>query len=166
MVVFGEKIGFDFVFGCLFEVPDFRFFLYDKSNGNALHSSCGKRRLYFLPKNRRNLISHYSVQNPAGLLCIDEVDVYIPRVCHCIQNGSLGNLVEDYSFCFGGIELQGFFQVPCDGFSFAVFIGCKPHHLGLPDIFFQFGNEFRLIFRNDIFRLEVMLYVYAYFLCR
>ena len=56
-----------------------------------------------------------------------------------------------------GLQLQYLEQVPCDSLSFAVFIGCEPHHLGPLGCFLQLGYESLLVVGNLIYRGEVVV---------
>ena len=79
-----------------------------------------------------------------------------------LQDGGLGNLVKDDTRGLLLIESQHLTQVPADGFSLAVFIGCEPDLLGLLGLLLQFGHYLFLLFRYLVYRIEIVL-VYAEF---
>ena len=62
-------------------------------------------------------------------------------------------------------EPQHFGQVPCDGFSFAVFIGRQPYGLALGK-FGQFVHHFLLVARDFIDGLELVVDIDAEILLR
>ena len=66
--------------------------------------------------------------------------------------GGLGNLVEYDAVGLFLVKSQYFTQMPRDGFSFTVFIGCQPYLLGLAGILTKLLDDFFLFFRNLIFR--------------
>ncbi len=67
-----------------------------------------------------------------------------------IEDGTLGNFVEHYASRGLGVEAKDFAQMPCYGFSFAVFIRCQPHGLCLLGGAAQFAYEILLVFRNFV----------------
>ena len=79
-------------------------------------------------------------------------------------DGGLGDFVESDATGLGGIEPQGLGQMPGDRLTLAVFIGCEPDGSGLVRQFLQFGHDFFLAGRDDIFRGEPVLQIDAQFL--
>ena len=57
-----------------------------------------------------------------------------------LQNGWLGDFVEHDTVCLLAVKTQHLTQVPGDGFSLTVFIGCEPHLLGLLGLRTQVGH--------------------------
>ena len=76
------------------------------------------------------------------------------------ENGPFGDFVKDDAFRRVDREPQHFGKVPCDGLSFAVFIGGQPHGLLLGQLG-QFGYEFFLVRRNFVHGAESLLDVDA-----
>ena len=62
-----------------------------------------------------------------------------------VEDGGLGNLVEDDTRSLFLIESEHLTEVPADGFSFAILIGCEPHFLGGLGIFLEFCYNLLLI---------------------
>ena len=60
------------------------------------------------------------------------------------------------------VKSEHFIKVPCDGFSFAVFIGCEPHHIGVLSCLLELADRIFLICRNLIFRRKIIIEVYSY----
>ena len=76
------------------------------------------------------------------------------RVLDGLQDSGFGNLVEDDTVGLLLIQSQHLAQVPGDGFSLTVFIGCEPYLLGFLCLGAQVGNQFGLLFGDLIFRLQ------------
>ena len=115
------------VVGFVVEGHDFPFPVHDKPQGHALHPSGAELRLDFPPEHGREFESHKPVENAAGLLGVDKVHVYRPGRLDGLADGFLGYFVEDYPPGAFDVEAKGLGQMPGNGFSFAVFIGCQPY---------------------------------------
>ena len=76
-----------------------------------------------------------------------------PRVLDSLQNGPLRNFVEDDPLRPLDRETQHFGQVPCDGLSFAVFIGGEPHSPVLRGAR-EFVHDLAFILRDLVDRRE------------
>ena len=74
-----------------------------------------------------------------------------------LKNGGFGNLVEDDTVGLLFVQSQYLTQVPGDGFSFTVLIGCEPYFLGFVCLGLQIGNKFCLFFRNFVFRFKCLV---------
>ena len=142
-------------------MSDFVFALHNQSDCYRLHTSGRESRFEALPQHRRKLEAYNSVEYSAGLLRIDSGQVDFAWMCDSIQNGFFCNLVEDDSPCVFRLESEDFVKVPCDSFSFAVFIGCEPYHFGVVCSLLQIGNKLCLVFRNLIYWFEAFLYIDA-----
>ena len=86
--------------------------LADETRGDALHTSGRERRLNLFPEYGRQLEAHYAVQHAARLLCIDAVHVYVSRSLYGMENGRLGNLMENYAVCILRLQPQRLKQMP------------------------------------------------------
>ena len=148
------------------ESIDFLFFFYYQSNGNRLHTTGRETWFYFSPQYRRQFISDQSVQNSSCLLGIDKVDVQISWIGNCFQDGIFCNLVKSNTFGFRGRYIQCFYQMPGNGFSVAVLIGCQPYNIRFFYGRFQFTDNFLFICHNFIIRNIAVLYIYADFFIR
>ena len=89
-----------------------------------------------------------------GLLGIDEVEVDVARVFDGREDGRLRDFVEHDATRFLRVESEHFGEVPGDGFSFAVFIGCEPNRLRLFGLCAQFVNKVFLVRRYFVLGLE------------
>ena len=102
------------------------FTVHDETYRYRLHTSCGEGRFYPAPQHGRKLEAYDAVEHAACLLGIDKVGVDGAGMLNGILDGGGGNLVEDDTAGMLGVESQYLVEVPADGFSLAVFIGCQP----------------------------------------
>ena len=142
------------------EVLYLAFTLHDEANGDALHAACREAWLDLAPEHGTEFEAHDAVQHSACLLCVDQVEVYLPRVLDGIQYGGLCDFVEDDAAGILRLEVKHFVEVPADGFSLAVFIGCQPHHRCYLCLFSQQGYHLQLVGRHFVLRFECLL-IYA-----
>ena len=75
-----RKIGQHPVIGRGLEIHDLALALDDQPYGHALNASGRQRRLDLFPQNRRQFESHQTIQNPARLLGIDQIQVDRARI--------------------------------------------------------------------------------------
>ena len=149
--------------GLALESLDFVLALHDEAHGHALHAAGAEGGLDFAPEDGADLVAHQAVEHAAGLLGVDEVHVDAARVLDGVEDGRLGNLVEDDALRRLRVELQGLLQVPGDGLSLAVLIGCQPHLLGALDGFLQLADQAALVVAHLVLRLVLVLHVDAHF---
>ena len=161
---FGSEDCVRLVVGFPVEGHDLPLPVHYKPQGHALHPSRRELRLNLSPEDRRHLETYQPVQNPSGLLGIDEVHVYVPRVLDGIEDGLFGNFVEDNPFCILVLESENFVEMPGYRLSFPVFIGCKPYRLDLSHKFLQFGDNLFLVSRNDVLGREPVFDIHAQFI--
>ncbi len=129
----------------------------DELHHDALHASGRERRLHLTPQHRRELEAHDAVEHAAGLLRVDEVHVEMARMLYGLKDGGLRNLVEDDARGLLLVQSQHLTQMPADGFSLAVFIGCEPDLLGGLRVLLQVGDDLLLLFGYLINGAEVLL---------
>ena len=79
-----------------------------------------------------------------------------------MQYGVLCYLVEYYTFGLFRFESQGLKQMPADGLSLAVLIGCEPDNLRLLRFLLQLRHQSLLVGWYLVVGFEVMFDVYAY----
>ena len=138
------------------EGDDLAFALDEQPHGDALHAARRQRRPHLLPQHGRQLETDQTIQHAARLLGVDQIHVDRPRVLDSLQNGPLRNFVEDDPLRPLDRETQHFGQVPCDGLSFAVFIGSEPHGLRLRE-FRKLVHDLLLVARNLVDGLEAVV---------
>ena len=78
-----------------------------------------------LPQQIGDLVPHQAVDDPAGLLCVDQAPVDLARLLHGGEHGLLGDFVEADALenRSRGAGLQGLLQVPGDRLAFPIGIG-------------------------------------------
>ena len=52
----------------------------DDAQGYRLYSSGAQPALYFCPQKRADLVTHNTIQNTSGLLCVDKIHIDIARL--------------------------------------------------------------------------------------
>ena len=88
---------------------------------------------------------------------VDEVHVDMTGMLDGIEDGLLGDLMEDDAVGLGFIKTQHLAEMPGDGLSLTVFIGGKPYLLGCTGKALQLLHYFYLVFRNLIVGLKGLL---------
>ena len=153
------ELRHDPIIRCRFECDDFAFALDEQPHGHRLHATCRERRSHPFPKYGRQLETDQPVEYAAGLLGVYQIHVHRAGGLDGFENGPFGDFVEDDAFRLIDRETQHFGQVPCDGFSLAVFIGREPHGLGLGGRLAQFAHQSLLLVGNLVHRTETMVNV-------
>ena len=132
------------------ELLDLALTLHDKSHGHTLHTAGRKRRLHLAPEHWRQFEAHQSVEHAACLLGIHQIHINVARRLNGFQYGGFRNLVEHDAAGLLLVQSQHLAQMPGNGLSLAVLIGCEPDLLGLLRTLFQFAYQFSLLFGNLI----------------
>ena len=128
--------------------------LYDKTYGNTLHTTGREGGLHLAPQHGRQLETYQTVEHTTGLLGIHQVHVQRARMLDGIKDSGFGNLVEHDTLGLLLIQSQHLTQVPRDGFSLAVFIGCEPYLTGFLGLVLQFTDQFLLLIGNLVFGFQ------------
>ena len=147
--------------GLALEVHDFLLPVDDEAEGDGLDAAGGKLRPDFAPKDGGEFESDQAVQHAPGLLGVDQVHVDLARMLDGVEHRRLRDLMEGDAPGLGGIELQGFGQVPGDGLSFAVFIGCEPDRFRAFRKLLELRHYLLFVGRHDILGREIMCKVDA-----
>ena len=135
------------------EGDDLTLALDNQPHGDRLHTpgrECGPD---LFPQHGREFEADQTVEDAARLLGVHEVHVHRTGVLDGLEDRTLGDFVEDDAFRLIDRETQHFGQVPCDGLSFAVFIGCEPYGFRLRE-FGEFIDDLLLVSRNLVDGLE------------
>ena len=156
-----DKLGCDAEIRLGNEAFDFVFTLHDESHGHRLDTSGRQCRLDLLPEHGRKLEAYDAVEHAARLLGVDEVDVDVARVGDGVDNGVLGDFVEDDAAGVFGLETEHIIEMPGNGLTLAVLIGSEPHHLCVVGGFLEVAHKLLLIGRHFIFRLERIVHINA-----
>ena len=143
------------------EMHDFALAFHNQSHSHRLYAAGRQGGLDALPQDGRQFETHQAVQHAAGLLGVDQVGVDAAGMLDGLLDGILGDLVENNAAGMVVLQAQDIEQMPGDGFSFAVFIGSQPDGLGLAGGLGQFADQFLLVGRKFVQRLESMIYIYA-----
>lgn len=132
----------------------------DDAGSNGLHAADGQARHDLLPQNRGHLVAVEAVKDAAGFLGIDEVLVELTGVFCRLQDGGLGDLVEDHS-AHRDLGLENLEQVPSDGFALAVRVCCEVELIALLQLGLEVCDLLLFLLADDVQRGEVVLRVHA-----
>ena len=143
------------------EVQYFPLPVHYKAQRYGLYASCRKFWLYLSPEHRGELEPYQPVQYPAGLLGIHKIHIDLPRGVDGVKYRRFCNLMEHDSSRVFFLEPESVIEMPADGFSLPVFIGCEPYCSGVFRCFLQLGDNFLLVIRDYIFGLEAVFNIYA-----
>ena len=128
--------------------------LNDEPHRHRLHASGRECGLHLAPQHGRELEADEAVEHAARLLRIDKIHVEMSRMLYGVKDGGLRDFVEDDAGGLCLVKPQHLAQMPRDGFSLAVFIGCQPHLVGFLHLAAQLADELLFLFRYLILRLQ------------
>ncbi len=138
--------------------PDFLFPVADDSHGNRLHAPGAQSSPHLVPENGADLISHQSVQDAPRLLGFVFVKVQLPGMAESGKHGVFRQVVEkDTVDILLAVDLFG--DMPGDGFTFTVGIGCEVNRVGRFRGLLQIRHDLLLAFQDLIGRLKIIFYV-------
>ena len=83
-----------------------------QTHGNRLHTTGGQSAADFFPQERAELITHQTVQNPACLLGIDQIQIDLVGIAHTCLNAAAGDLVEFHPIVGVHIQMQKLCDMP------------------------------------------------------
>ena len=132
----------------------------DQSGGDGLHTARGKSRTDLAPQHRRKLIAVQTVQNTARLLGVHHGAVHIARIVQRVFDGFRRDFVEHHALD-RHLGLERLHQMPCDGLTLAILIGCEIQGVGFLQRALELGNGFLLVSVNDVIRFEPVFDVNA-----
>lgn len=157
----GDETALDPVIRRTFKPHYLPFAVHDQTQGDGLHASGGEPPLDLPPEYRGQLEAHQPVEDAPCLLGIHEVHVYLARIAYRIEYRIFGNFVEHDPAGAFPVKPECLAQMPRDGLSLAVLIGCQPHGLRRVGGLFKVGDNLFLVCRNYIFGPEPVLHVHA-----
>ncbi len=146
------------------ERDDFAFALHDDAQGHGLDPAGGEAPADFVPQQGRNLVTHQTIENAAGLLRVHQLFVDHAGVLKCFLNGVLGDLVEHHPVDVRPailLALQFLLQMKTDGFAFAVGVGGQVNGFDALGGLFQLADEFTFALDDFIARLETVLHIHG-----
>ena len=97
--------------------------LHDEAHGHRLDATGGQARLDPLPQERRDLVADESIEDPPGLLGVEELHVDRPRVREGLEDGVPGDLGEGHALRTRGLHAQEGRHVERDGLPLTVVVG-------------------------------------------
>jgi hypothetical protein len=127
-----------------------------EARGDALHAARRQLRHDLLPQHRADLVAVQPVEDAAGLLRVDELDVQLTRAARGGADGIGGDLVEHHAV-YRHLGLQDLLEVPGDRLALAVLICREEELVGVLQEFLELGDLLLLVGVDDIQRLEVMI---------
>ena len=145
------------------EGEDLPFPFADETERHTLHAAGGNTPFDTGPEQGADLITHDPVQHAACLLGVHQRHVDVARILKRLFNGGLGDLVECHPAerCFPVDLAQHFFQVPRNGFPFAVRVGRQIDLVGGFCRGFQFGKVLAAPFVFFILGLKIVFNIHA-----
>ncbi len=132
--------------------------LHDEPDGDALHPAGRARAGHPAPEHRRRLPTDEAVEDPSGLLRLDELHVELPRVGERIADRLGRDLVEDHP-PDGYLRLQHLDDVPGDRLTLAILVGREDDLIDALQRTPQLGDDLLLRWGDDVVRVEVVLRV-------
>ena len=129
--------------------------------GNRLDPACGQAPLDLLPQQGAQLIAHQPVQNTPGLLGVHQVLVDVPGAFNALAHHVFGDLVEGDPLRFLVRQIQQALEMPADGLSLAVRVGCEVDGVRRLGGLFQIGNDGFLALDRLVDRLKVVVHIHA-----
>ncbi|VTR68200.1 hypothetical protein DESC_70040 [Desulfosarcina cetonica] len=106
-----------------FEDLDGPFTIADDAHGHGLHAAGTESAFDLAPQERRNLVTHQTVQDAAGLLGFVLVAIQVLGGLHGFENGPFGQFVEEDPMEPAALLLEHLGRVPGDGLALAVRVG-------------------------------------------
>ena len=165
----GSKVGGNAVKGGLqgpvflrHKGPDLGLPLGHQSCGHGLDAAGGQAPADLLPQQGGQLIAHDPVQDAAGLLGVHQVLVDLPGSSNALGNDLFRDFVEGDPAGLGVRQIQQLLQVPGNGFSFPVRVGCQVHLLAGVGGVLQRSDGLLLSFDGLVVRLEAVFQIHAH----
>ena len=131
-----------------------------QAGGDGLDAARRQPRHDLLPQHRGDLVAVQAVEDAAGLLRVDQVDVEVAGVGHGLGDGLRGDLVEHHP-AGRDLGLQLLQQVPGDGLALAVLISGQQELVGSGEGVLERADGGALVGVDDVKRLEVVVDVDA-----
>jgi hypothetical protein len=133
----------------------------DQAHRDALDAAGAEPGLNLLPQDRRDHVPVETVDDPAALLRVDQLQVDVARVLDCAADRLLGDLVE-LDPPDGHLRIQDLAQVPADRFAFPVGVRGQEHFACVPHGGAQVTDPARLVAGDDVIRSEAVVDIDAH----
>ncbi len=157
----GQKLRFETPVFLRDESLDLGFAVADHPKHGGLHAAGGQFAFDFLPEDRRQFVADDAVHDTPRLLRVHQVHVDFRRLLQRALHRGLGDLVKLDAAGILAFHVQRFFQMPCNGLSFAVRVGRKINAVGLLDGLLQRRQKVALSADRDVLWLESVLRIHA-----
>ena len=132
----------------------------DQAGGDGLHPTGRQPWHDLLPQHRRDLVAVQPIEDPAGLLGVDQVLVEITRIGHRLGDRVRSDLVEDHP-PGRHLGLQLLQQVPGDRLTLAVTVGGEQELVGLGEGVAERAQCRALVRVHHVQRLEAVVHVHT-----
>ncbi len=121
---------------------NFFFPLYYKTSRNRLDTAGRQATPYFSPEQGRKLIADDAVENPPRLLGVHQILINGTGMGDGLVHHFLRDFIEGNTIGFVIRDAEQFFQMPGNGFSFSVRVGCKKDFFACSGSFLQCSDDF------------------------
>ena len=135
--------------------------LHDDAGCNRLHPSRAQTALDILPEQRAEFVTDDAVENPTGLLRVDQIHIDGSRRFDCRFDRRFGHLVEADALGLLHGNAERCRQMPRDGFSFAVRVGCEKDFVCRFRFLADFLDEVAFAADADIMRFKAVFDIHA-----
>ena len=133
----------------------------DEPDGDRLDPAGRQARADLAAQERAQGVADEAVDDPPGLLGVDEVRVDVAGMGEGVADRALGDLVEGHPMGLRGRHVGGLGDVPGDRLALPIEVGGEPHVVGDLDRLGDLGELLAAVVRDDVFRGEVMVDVDA-----
>ena len=136
----------------------FAFALNHEAGRDGLHAACREAATDLAPEHGGNFVTVDTVEDAAGLLRIDQVQVDVAQFAEGTLDGFPGDFGEGHAVD-GHLGLEDFLQVPRDGLTLAVAIGCQVERIDLFELALELGNLLLFVGVDHIVGFEAVFNV-------
>ena len=143
------------------ERVDLALALDDEPDGDRLDAAGRQARADLAAQQRAQGVADEPVDDPAGLLGVDEVRVDVAGMGEGLADRALGDLVEGHPMGLRGRHVGGLGDVPGDRLALAVEVGGEPDVVGDLGRLGDLGELLAAVVRDDVLGGEVMVDVDA-----
>ena len=170
--VYGDQLGVEAFGGCGQEASGqipvvsgdechaFAFALDHEAGRDGLHATCGEAAADLAPEHGGNFITVDAVEDAAGLLRVDQVQVDIAQFAEGTLNGFPSDFGEGHAVD-RNLGLEDFLQVPRDGLTLAVTIGCQVERVHFFKLALELGNLLLFVRVDNIIGFKAVFNVYG-----
>ena len=136
------------------------FALDHEPGGDTLHAAGRAGAADAPPEHGRDLVAHEPVEDAPTFLRLDELHVQLARIRDGFLDGLLGDLVEHHAFDREArLRLQHLEEMPRDRLALAILIRREVELVGILERLAQAADHLRLVRRDLVLRLEVVVHV-------